>query len=135
MPTKPAKKKPAREPTSRTSPQTGAGRPRKPREATASQSSELERVEKERSDAAATHRAEPTIRSKVKWLEAEMRVASAHAALCRSQGNFTHALEFGSLLAKYAAQHTAAKDQQMADDLLALEQKVKREHAAAAGAR
>lgn len=134
-----AKRKP---PPTRTRPQTGAGRPRKPpppqgkaeeREAERARlelKEEIAGAEADRVQAARGMRATPSIAAKRKLLEAGIRVASSHGALCRLLGNYTHALAFAATETKLHAQHALAIEQQFADDLEALEGKVKRERAA-----
>ena len=96
---------------------------------------EIAGAEADRTAAAADFRSRPLIAHKVALLAAEMRVASAHAALCRAIGNYTHALEFSKAVVKLAGQHAAAVEVKFADDLAVLEEKVSRDRAARAGAR
>ena len=141
-PTKPRARRTATNPKSRTTPQTGPGRPRKPPSRPEDQERELEVIrveiagaEADRTAAAADFRSRPLIAQKDAFLAAELRVAAAHAALCRATGHYTHALEFSKAVVKLAGQHAAAVEVKFADDLAVLEEKVSRDRAARAGAR
>lgn len=137
----PPKKPPPRVPLSRTQPQTGPGRPRKPKRARdmddddiaeiAAHEEELIRVEQQQAEAMAAFEAEPTIVNKVQLLAVEMRVAATYASFCRTAGIYTHAIKYTELLTKLAARHTEAVDQRIADDIEELERKLAREIAAA----
>ncbi len=118
----------------------GAGRPRKlTSPLSADKQVELAAavvvVELERELAAAAYSKATTVAAEIRLLRAEMSVASAWAAYCRSQGGHGHAIRYSEVETKLASRLAALRELEGIDKLTALEQRARREDALGKGSR
>lgn len=114
----------------------GAGRPRKlTSPLTTDKQAELAAavvvVELERENAAAAYGKSTTVAAEIRLLRAEMSVASAWAAHCRSQGGHGHAIRYAEVETKLAGRIAALREFEAVDRLEALHDRSGREDALA----
>lgn len=89
----------------------------------------LELAESELAAAQATCKTDRSVRAALLQTQAEMAVASAWAALCRAQGNLTHAIKMQELVVKLGRIDAAQRELLATDDLAELKARARKEDA------
>lgn len=116
-------------------PRNRGGRPRKPTAPRDSRQEDLKAavdlIEEERDAAAQAYTCSSTVEAELRLLRAELAVSSAWAAYCRAQGNATHALGYGALAVKLAAQIGNLREIEAVDRLEKYTERNEREDALA----
>lgn len=115
-------------------PQAGPGRPRNPGPPRGDHQLALadavEAAELARDEAELTYGATPTVAAELALFSAELRVASAWSAYCRSQGIHSTALKYAEDRTKLAARVAALRELLATDVVASINAKAEREAAA-----